>query len=290
MRVIRPAWRAKGVRVCQKEASEDRASAHPCRWSPPLDHPRALTASLQSLAPLEPVLRSSFAGKAHSGDAAVRVLAAQSLGALHSSDAMPALQKLAAEWLPRMNPLGLFAHFLFGCMAGYVVAKTSRGSTAETSPAAGASRWNRFDLFSGLLVVAMLTDLQISNLSDLWPGCPDIVERIFQSRHLPVMSYDWPTFPLLVVALLISLSQSRCLGRWLDNPFFSWTAILSFGIYLWHVPVVKVLWRLLPSVENEPVVQLLFVVASSGFSYLLAHLSYRYCEKPVLDRVHRRAA
>jgi len=31
------------------------------------------------------------------GDAAVRVLAAQSLGALHSSDAMPALQKLAAD-------------------------------------------------------------------------------------------------------------------------------------------------------------------------------------------------
>ena len=31
------------------------------------------------------------------GDAAVRILAAQALGALHSSDAMPALQKLAAE-------------------------------------------------------------------------------------------------------------------------------------------------------------------------------------------------
>jgi hypothetical protein len=36
---------SEGVRVCQKAASEDRASAHPCRWSPPLDHPRALTAS-----------------------------------------------------------------------------------------------------------------------------------------------------------------------------------------------------------------------------------------------------
>jgi urea transport system permease protein len=31
------------------------------------------------------------------GDAAVRILAAQSLGALHSSDAVPALQKLAAD-------------------------------------------------------------------------------------------------------------------------------------------------------------------------------------------------
>jgi hypothetical protein len=30
---------SEGVRVCQKAASEDRASAHPCRWSPPLDPP-----------------------------------------------------------------------------------------------------------------------------------------------------------------------------------------------------------------------------------------------------------
>jgi len=37
------------------------------------------------------------------GDAAVRVLAAQSLGALHSSDAMPALQKLAAD--PGASPV-----------------------------------------------------------------------------------------------------------------------------------------------------------------------------------------
>ena len=56
-------------------------------------------------------------------------------------------------------------------------------------------------------------------------------------QHQP---YFFPLLAGLVAVLLAALAYSVVLGRAFDNPFFRYTAKVSFGLYIWHYLVI--LW------------------------------------------------
>lgn len=66
-------------------------------------------------------------------------------------------------------------------------------------------------------------------------------------------------------------------GRWLTSPPLTWVGRRSYGIYLWHYPVVVLVARFQPSWP----VRLCVVL---GVTWVLAVLSWRFIERPFLER------
>jgi peptidoglycan/LPS O-acetylase OafA/YrhL len=92
----------------------------------------------------------------------------------------------------------------------------------------------------------------------------------------------------LVFAALVAstlLAPASWLGRTCSSPPLREVGRVSYGIYLFHVPLLGLLRRLSPWLAERPGV--LFVLAL-GASLAAAKLSYRYLESPLLRLARRR--
>ncbi len=149
------------------------------------------------------------------------------------------LHVIALDWLPAKNPLGLFAHFLFGSLVAGLLVRWPKTVTADALTS--KRLFNAFDLIS----VACLFGLAVDVYPEVIPVAA--VGRIVNAGYVWYMFYNWPLFPALVTGLLFALHHSRGLGRLLDNRAFAWTAKLSYGIYLWHMVVLELFVRHWPT-------------------------------------------
>ena len=75
-----------------------------------------------------------------------------------------------------------------------------------------------------------------------------------------------------LVTAILSLAPLRALGR------------ISYGVYLWHVPVMRKLQGAVPLPEPLP------LILAAGLSIAIAWLSWRLVERPILAFRDRRAA
>ncbi|GAA4779289.1 acyltransferase [Stakelama sediminis] len=108
-----------------------------------------------------------------------------------------------------------------------------------------------------------------------------ILELIYFGENPPLL------FGLINMFLIISIAQQRgIIGRMLDLRIFQLLGAWSLGIYLLHIPVLNILWRIGPHI---PVSFLKFdpahwtVIDSAAFLatvVVLAALSYRWLEVP----------
>jgi peptidoglycan/LPS O-acetylase OafA/YrhL len=188
----------------------------------------------------------------------------------------------AQSWATHQNAPAMFTHFLIGVLAAdlYLVFAAAQ-SAARPAADRPRRRFNRYDLASA----AILLLIAWSAADPRWT--------------LPALSYlrfHWPTLHILVGLSLAMLPFSRHLGPWLDNRFLRTTATLSFGIYIWHVPVQT--WVRQPlehSLSPECVAggarwylgTLAFVVAALALTYAIAAASYFLFERPILRYAHR---
>lgn len=194
------------------------------------------------------------------------------------SNTLDSLQLHAQQLVPSKNPLGLFSHFLFGsAAAGCLVAMA--GTSARSD--AGSSRWNRFDL----LGLACLGALAILVHPAMLPGAEwsSWVSR----TQIWAMHYQWPLFPALVAVLLVAMSHSKLLGRLFDNWLLSGVCKLSYGIYLWHMVVLKLFCSYCPwSLETLPR-QIAASFVALSITVILAAISYRLIELPAMELLKR---
>lgn len=183
----------------------------------------------------------------------------------------------AKYWMPNYNPVGFFGHFTVGIMASAVTARLSTGSERmrEFRKAGGFDCLSAFG-FIGSIVL-------------LWSvrHAPDFALS-FQSQP-----YYFPLYTLLIGTILATAPHSNWAGKLLDNPFFKYTAKISFGLYIWHYLVMYVTEKvIIKGYVNWSVTNLtvwaLDTLAVIAVSYIIAALSFRFIEKPVLDRVHKR--
>jgi peptidoglycan/LPS O-acetylase OafA/YrhL len=211
--------------------------------------------------------------------------------AVSPGEVVDVCQRQAAEWLPAYNPFGLFAHFLFGCVAGGLVA---RHVPARRNVAAPPSRsplaLNRYDWLAILLAFLLAADLGLDGA--IRTPSRDGLAKLLECRTVSWIPYRWPVFPALISALLVALCKSRRLGNHADNPFCVLTATLSFGIYLWHVPVIFAMnrWCWPRLGEASVTSQMGFIMVVVLLSYALAGLSYIVIERPVRSLVQHRTA
>ena len=78
------------------------------------------------------------------------------------------------------------------------------------------------------------------------------------------------------------------MGRLFDNPFFRYTARISFGLYLWHYIVMFGITALFPSYQYGGIKDLGVWFGLAGvtlaISYAIASASWYWLEKPILSR------
>jgi peptidoglycan/LPS O-acetylase OafA/YrhL len=163
------------------------------------------------------------------------------------------------------NAVVLFAHFLIGMIAADVYLSRPLRSTAR--------RFNVYDL----LVLASTSIIGISLLTQT------------QLPGLGYMHYQWPTFPALIGVLLVCLPLSATCGRWIEGRFIRTTATLSYGIYIWHIPIFYGLKHIWPSTPDGRISLLaIYALTALVCCYAASAISYRFVGRPALNRMRAR--
>ncbi|MFL5245715.1 MAG: acyltransferase family protein [Gemmataceae bacterium] len=178
-----------------------------------------------------------------------------------------------------LNGLILFTHFLIGVFAADLYLAAMERSPHRKREARKTFGFNRFDGIALILLAAVF-------LVD-WDGLP-FFWRISSRMAAWGLAYHWPYFHLLIMGLLLALPFSRIIGPILDNRFMRWTAAISFGLYMWHMPLLGWLETIWPSQLDGTVSgRLLLEAVLLVGTYCLASISYYFIGLPILRRAHQ---
>ena len=95
----------------------------------------------------------------------------------------------------------------------------------------------------------------------------------------------WGYFYLnYLFALLIYLVvKEKMFLRLLDTKWMRYLGKISYGLYIYHYAVIWFVARIRDLDMPEPVAKPLTMVISAAVTFLIASLSYKYLEKPILD-------
>ena len=162
----------------------------------------------------------------------------------------------ASSFAVRANSLMMFAHFLIGTGAGAIYLSKDYLD------------FKFKDRISNAVSLAIILLI----LSSFCLG--------FSLPSINKMIYFWPTFSLLIAALILLLPQAKQLHFLTEGRFFRFTAKISYGIYLWHCPVLLLVSDILNTKKTSSLTDLsVLLCASLLLTYLLAALSYFLVEK-----------
>lgn len=163
---------------------------------------------------------------------------------------IPVLTKSFFAYLP---------HFLMGTLAGWLYLVCDRKGILASSR---YFRWTAF-WFLLVLIVGVLG------------------ARIAGYMELPYAVYHFPVTPVLVALLIISAAMGSA-STFLESMPVRYFALLSYGIFVFHYPVINLSLRLLPRLNVDPH-QHLFLTAVFALLVTtgIAALTYVCVEKPV---------
>jgi peptidoglycan/LPS O-acetylase OafA/YrhL len=101
--------------------------------------------------------------------------------------------------------------------------------------------------------------------------------------------YSWIVFLYASLMIVALLAPASLLARLLRSTFLRGWGRISYCVYLIHLGILAschlILLQSLPRISDWPGV--LTTMLAAGLTWLLAQLSWRYFEKPLLDRGHR---
>ncbi len=159
-------------------------------------------------------------------------------------------------------------HFLIGVIAaGYQLITSGRAAKRQPS-------W-RADVISVLALIGALV----------------IVGTEFGVAWSPASArYFWPLLSLVFAIALLAVPRARLVGGLLGSPPLRYAGRISYGIYLFHYPAMRLVEKLMAIPGATPVAHpALFVLASFVLTVVLASVSYFGLERP-LQRWGRRVA
>jgi peptidoglycan/LPS O-acetylase OafA/YrhL len=153
-------------------------------------------------------------------------------------------------------------HFVLGMLAACMFVGRDEGPAREPSGTSGRS-----DMLL-VVVLAMLVLILSTPLDD--------------ALQLPAARYNLPFIPLLLCALVVLVATTRLGRRVFNHPLLSGIGVLSYGVYIFHLPVLHVTARLMNRMALKPDEHwLIFGSAGLVFTLVIAGLSFLLVERPV---------
>jgi peptidoglycan/LPS O-acetylase OafA/YrhL len=171
--------------------------------------------------------------------------------------------KVARLWYPTYNPFGFFAMFAIGTLAAGIHVML-------------LGRRAKGDIARGLFVLVCGTVLPVS-----------IYSFTFQKSGFALPPFAFHVLPL-ITAMFLVICQQVNIARRLDGRAIAFIAKISFGVYIWHALIIKIVWLTLPVNTMPP--SLLLVVLGALVAIIataIATLSYFHFEEPVMRWARR---
>lgn len=104
-----------------------------------------------------------------------------------------------------------------------------------------------------------------------------IARADWTSPWMSGLGYVAVSLTVVLVLLALGSAEPSLLGRLLSIRFLVWVGTISYGLYLWHFPVLRVL-------QDWELGGWTLVIAGFALSFTLAAASYRFVERPLLRR------
>lgn len=128
---------------------------------------------------------------------------------------------------------------------------------------------------------ALLAVLSVIGLRALWGGFEPLVGKAF--------GLDYSFFAILYGLLLLSTFLSRRLSAIFSFGLLRFMGSIAYGLYLVHLPVRLMLEKALVYFrpKSGSAADILVTTVSVGVSIAVATVSWKYFEKPLVQRGHR---
>lgn len=170
--------------------------------------------------------------------------------------------------LPILDALpGSLATFAAGFALAYVLAANPAGPNNPSDSRRWATRWPW--LLGWLLAYLGLQAGLLSNVDTYWTG------------HWMLAVWN-PLFACVVALGVGAIMTVHRLGRCFSGRAMVWLGELSFGIYLWHFPVLVAMRQMWPSSEQSTALGLLALPLCVVLTLLLAWASHLWVERPAM--------
>ncbi|NOQ63298.1 MAG: acyltransferase family protein [Methyloprofundus sp.] len=114
---------------------------------------------------------------------------------------------------------------------------------------------------------------------------------IYEYILIPAAPYGFPITSILLVLIILSTPQSLLAVKILDSLLFRKLGTLSYGFYLYHLPVFNYLYELMQNFGYSATVHwFVFIVSSFIVTLMIAFISYRMIEQPILRKIKHHPA
>jgi len=114
-----------------------------------------------------------------------------------------------------------------------------------------------------------------------WVSLSGIIALAFSLPELAATTYQGGLLLVSILTatvILATINNKGYLQRLLELRWLKWIGVRSYGIYLWHWPIIVLCYYALP-VEVRWITPIITITTSVA----VAALSYRYLEKPIRD-------
>lgn len=107
------------------------------------------------------------------------------------------------------------------------------------------------------------------------------LNHVYWSGHWILLVWP-PLVACCIAGLVFFLSKPSPGWYWLGSPLLVWLGHVSFGIYLWHFQVFRLLILIFPDAWGTPQMSLVGLLVALSGTLIMATLSYYLIERPII--------
>ena len=170
---------------------------------------------------------------------------------------------ISSIWFPTYNPFLFFLHFMFGIIAAWLVT------------------WLRWKNISNHIYFDVIFSISVISLMVfIWT----IRDQSDWALSYPNWPYHFPWVPALIGIFVTVLPFTKYLGNILDNVFLTFTAKISYSLFLTHALIMVLLDAYIFPKELTFNLWIIYSLVTFVLSYISAWLLYKYIEVPCINR------
>jgi len=135
-------------------------------------------------------------------------------------------------------------------------------------------RFKKILLVLSIIAFYILAKIIDANVDSYWTG------------HWLLIVFN-PVMAIVLATILYTVLSPFCGIRFLSSKAFIWLGEVSFGIYLWHYPILQFMQKFWPELQRDPLQNIGALIICLTATFAIAHFSFRCIEQPIMHWKHR---